>query len=1015
LARPSAPLARTFPQHSMKFRVSGSAILPLAAAASLAPGFAQDDKEKVTFVDHVLPVLESACLNCHNPDEAKGGLDLTSYSATMNGGSGGAVASAGNPDASRLFTLTAHLEEPVMPPNKPKIAEAQLQVLRKWIEGGLLETKESKAKKSTGPMLAATVTVSAGKPEKPAMPEHVLLQPTVVTERPNAITALASSPWSPLVAIGGQKQVLLYDSLTLELLGIYAFPEGFPEDISFSANGSLLVAGGGRGGKFGKAVAWDVATGERVVEVGKEFDTALAAGISPDHAFMALGGPGRNLKMFDTRSGEQLHSIKKHPDWLLEVAYSPDGVLLASAGRTGDLYVWEAHSGIEFYELKSHQLAVTGISWRADSNILAACSEDGQVTTWEMQKGANLKRWPAHPGGALGIDFSPDGARIVTCGRDNRVKIWKMDGTLEREITGFTDIVTAVTFTHDGKRVVSGDWKGALVVWNADDGSKIGELISNPPSIEVQQQRAKESIAQITAQLPALEAEIKKAEEAAAAAKKAKADADGLLAGSRKTKADAEASIKGGDQLVAQADAKVKDAEGKLAASRGGLAAKQKDATDKAAAARKAITDRTAESAGKTAEAESLRKEFAAAEQQLQAKANEAAQAAQKVKMLTLQVEQLPDNPDLAQQLAAAKTAEQAAQGAVAQADGKRKELGGKIAAAEKAATDAKGQIPALEIQAKALDLVAANAAKEAAAANTALAPLLAAVDAAKKGAAEARAKVDAARKTLAAVDGKLAGQEAAAKAATDRLAPLAQAESAARAKFEKAKVDIQFARYQVDKWAAAEVNLALHGENETLGNHRETMMELDEKASTALQERDLAKNALIQAEETMALAKATIEEGNRFIDAASDNVVETGLALFAARTVGDMLDDPSNPMPVEVAGTLGPEELRRISARLPEIEKTLAETFTKVQATTVELQKASKTAAETPKVIEERTRLAREKEGTVASLMEEKDQTLRQLEEQQKKVEELRKKYEAMFYKFADMPAEKKQVDMPK
>ncbi|MEM1295595.1 MAG: c-type cytochrome domain-containing protein, partial [Verrucomicrobiota bacterium] len=158
-------------------------------------------QEKVTFQDHVMPFLENACLNCHNPDEAKGGLDLTSYAATMAGGSGGDVVQAGNPDGSRLFTLTAHTEEPVMPPNKPKSDGKYLDVLKKWIEGGLLETTNSKAKKSTAPTIASTVEVG-GKPEDPAMPEHLLLEPTVVTPRGNAVTAIAASPWAPLVAIG---------------------------------------------------------------------------------------------------------------------------------------------------------------------------------------------------------------------------------------------------------------------------------------------------------------------------------------------------------------------------------------------------------------------------------------------------------------------------------------------------------------------------------------------------------------------------------------------------------------------------------------------------------------------------------------------------------------------------------------------------------------------------------------------------------------------------------------------
>ncbi len=982
----------------MKKTLFGSVVLLSAMVASRAA-----DGEKITFVDHVLPVLESACLNCHNPDEAKGGLDLTSYSATMAGGSGGAVAKAGNPDGSRLVTLCTHAEEPKMPPNKPKIPDPQIAILKKWIEGGLLETKDSKAKKSTGPTLAATVEVTAGRPKDPAMPEHVLLQPEVVTARANAITAMAASPWAPLVAIAGQKQVLLYESEHLDLVGILAFPEGFPEDISFSANGSLLVAGGGRGGKFGKSVAWDVKTGERVIEVGKEFDTALAADISPDHGHVALGGPGRNLKIYDTRTGEQLHSIKKHPDWLLELEYSPDGVLLASGGRTGDLYVWEAGSGIEFYELKSHQLAVTGITWRADSNVLAACSEDGQVTTWEMQKGTNLKKWAAHGGGAQDIDFSPDGSKLVTCGRDNRVKIWDLNGALQREITGFSDIVTSVTFTSDGKRVISGDWNGSLVVWNVADGTKVGELISNPPPIQVQQQRAKDSIAKLTGQLPTLEADVKKASDATAAARKPADEANKALAVARKAKADAEGAVKSSEQQVAQVDTLVKQSETKLAEARNMVAVAQKAAAEKTAAAgekRKLIAERNAAITRQTGDVAALRKEFPVLEQQLQALAGEKAKAEQKVKMLQMQVEQLPDNADLKAQLTQAKSALGTADAAVAQAETKRRDAGAKIASLEKTIAEAKAQIPQLEVEAKALDLVVSNLPKDNSSADKAIGAAQAALDSAKKESAAIRAKLDGAKKALAAADANVAPKEAAAKAAGDKLNQLAQAESAAKAKQEKAKVDIRFAQYQVDKWAAAEVNLTLHGENETLGNYREQMISLDEKASAALAERDQAKKALAQAEETLVVAKTTIEKGNQYIETAKDDVVENGLALFAARTVSGMLVGETSPMP-EGVEPLDESSLKAISGKMPEIEKTIKETFTKVESTAQEVQKATLTAQETPKVIAERTKLTREKETTVASLLQEKTETQKTLEEQQRKVDALRKKYESMYYRF--------------
>ncbi len=88
----------------------------------------------------------------------------------------------------------------------------------------------------------------------------------VRTKSINALTALAASPWAPLVAVGGQKQVLLYHTETLEPLGVLPFPEGFPTIIRFSRNGQLLLTGGGLGGKSGKVVLWDIKTGERIAD-----------------------------------------------------------------------------------------------------------------------------------------------------------------------------------------------------------------------------------------------------------------------------------------------------------------------------------------------------------------------------------------------------------------------------------------------------------------------------------------------------------------------------------------------------------------------------------------------------------------------------------------------------------------------------------------------------------------------------------------------------------------------------
>src|SRR5205823_13476106 len=89
---------------------------------------------KVNYADHVLPLLRDKCLGCHNADKQKGGLDASNYVKLMEGGSSGAVVKPGDPDASRLFILASHREEPKMPPNGSRSSDSQLDTLRKWIE-----------------------------------------------------------------------------------------------------------------------------------------------------------------------------------------------------------------------------------------------------------------------------------------------------------------------------------------------------------------------------------------------------------------------------------------------------------------------------------------------------------------------------------------------------------------------------------------------------------------------------------------------------------------------------------------------------------------------------------------------------------------------------------------------------------------------------------------------------------------------------------------------------------------
>ncbi|MFO0877980.1 MAG: c-type cytochrome domain-containing protein [Gemmataceae bacterium] len=453
---------------------------------------AQKSDGPVTFKDHIQPILRKHCLSCHNPDKARSDFNVASYQAVMAGGASGEAVKAGSPDQSLLYRLSTHMAEPKMPP-KGKIPDAELALVRKWIEGGAPETSAGAARAAIRRVDIDPVTISKGKPAgPPPMPAKLAEVTLTRTARAHPVTAMATSPWAPLLAVAGHEQVLLYNTETLKLLGSLPFPERIPHVLKFSRNGKWLLAAGGRGASAGKVVLWDVTTGKRITEIGDEADVILAADISPDHKLVALGGPGKLIKVHDTATGELRYKIKKHTDWLTALEFSPDGELLATGDRNGGVYVWEAASGGIVFTLGDHKDAITQLSWRADSKMLASSSEDGRVILWFAEDGFPTRTITAHAGrsasnprattsspGVLFVQYARNG-QLATCGRDSTARLWKADGSQAARLEGFTDIPTRVVFSHDEDRLFVGDYTGTIRVWSIKGNKFVGEISTNP-------------------------------------------------------------------------------------------------------------------------------------------------------------------------------------------------------------------------------------------------------------------------------------------------------------------------------------------------------------------------------------------------------------------------------------------------------------------------------------------------------------------------------------------------------
>jgi len=467
-----------------------------------------------TYEEHVLPIFREKCGSCHNPDKKQGGLDLTSFGQALAGGSSGEVIAPGDADGSYLWQVVSHTSEPKMPPQSDRIPGEMLDVIKRWIAGGAIERAGGKPITRKGNASLALDAAAVAGPSGPAvMPPRLSLDVATTGSKPLAITGLAASPNGPLVAVGGRRQVLLYDASSLAFLGVLPFPEGDVKTLHFSRNAKLLLAAGGQGAKNGRVVLFDVATAKRVGELGDEFDQVLAADVSADQRVVALGGPQKVVRLVRTADGQVEAEIRKHTDWITAAEFSPDGAMLATADRAGNAFLWETRGAREDSTLKGHGGGITGVAWRGDGSVVATACDDGKVRLWARKDGEKIKEWDAHPGGVLGLTWLADG-RLATCGRDRKAALWKADGTKERDFPQHADLALRVAATSDGARLFVGDLTGALVAYSIADAKPLGTPDTNPPRLDDRLKAAEAALVAATQAHNAADAELLQARKA---------------------------------------------------------------------------------------------------------------------------------------------------------------------------------------------------------------------------------------------------------------------------------------------------------------------------------------------------------------------------------------------------------------------------------------------------------------------------------------------------------------------
>jgi WD40 repeat protein len=275
--------------------------------------------------------------------------------------------------------------------------------------------------------------------------------------------ALAFSPDGALLASGGISQpVTLWNALARKSAEILITQSNRTVPLGFSPDGRQCVTADVRGAvKF-----WDVAAAGEIAALGFQADftgswtndfSFIAPVVSTDLRWMAVGLTNGEVRLIDLVQRTNV-LLAAHAGRVRALAFSIEPGRLASIGEDRFLRLWEIGTlrELDAYAFDAHMESETfgvSLAFSSDGRLIAAGSWD-RIQVWDLRARRELRRFDRLP--PLGtLEFSPDGRQLVSGHLDYQFRVWNTSTWEGRPVPGHQEIVLGLSFTPDGRRMVS--------------------------------------------------------------------------------------------------------------------------------------------------------------------------------------------------------------------------------------------------------------------------------------------------------------------------------------------------------------------------------------------------------------------------------------------------------------------------------------------------------------------------------------------------------------------------------
>jgi WD40 repeat protein len=268
-----------------------------------------------------------------------------------------------------------------------------------------------------------------------------------------------------MITGSGDKELRLWD-LKTGALRLLKKMEGYSDEVyslAVSRDGQIIGSGDKNGGIFARHGQTGKSLTTRILHQSGQI---YSVDFSPDGMMLATGSSDRMTKFWCTKTWQMQGKPIKCGGDVICVRYSPSGELLAIATTYRNIQIYNPGTRelVEFLPPQAKSLA-----WTPDGTRLltGGDKDDPTIREWDSSTWQQVSQpWKGHTDCIYAIAIHPAGTLVASASFDKHVRLWRRSDQQTLAIFQHSDSLTCVTFSVDGRHILSGGFDKKISEWD---------------------------------------------------------------------------------------------------------------------------------------------------------------------------------------------------------------------------------------------------------------------------------------------------------------------------------------------------------------------------------------------------------------------------------------------------------------------------------------------------------------------------------------------------------------------